>query len=193
MPYLFLLTLIAAYFYSQKSDAERLLNMKDKRLFDLEDIESENQGGKYTREYDLSFEKAADLTGVPFALIKAHSIRESSLNPKAFMDENPGKRADRVGWASRGLMQVLWWPKSERFKNYGYPDSALNNGEKLFEPDLSAIIGAKIMADNLRSCKGNLRDAINMYNTGKKEAVFKAPHGYVDKVLDYYNILIRKV
>lgn len=157
----------------------------------LRDVEPEKQGGNFKRTYDQSFKRASDKTGVPFALIKAHAIAESSLKPDAFLDESGG-RADRKGWASRGLMQILWWPGSERWKKYGYPDSSLGvDGGVMFDPDINTYIAARLIADNLKSVDNNIRDAINMYNTGKTEAQFKAPHGYVDKVLGYYNTLLK--
>lgn len=163
-----------------------------RRLFNLDDVEPHDQGGKFNQDFDLFFLDAADQTGAPFALIKAHAIQESSLNPRAFMDENPKGLETREGWASRGLMQVLWWPGSDRFKKYGFPDSSLDDGEGLFDAHINTLIGAKIIAENLRSCNGNLRDAVNMYNTGKKEAQFKAPGNYVDRVLKNYNTLLKK-
>lgn len=161
------------------------------RLFGLPDTTPENQGGTFKRTYDHYFLKAADSTGVPFALLKAHAIVESSLNPNAYLDESGG-RVDRPGWASRGLMQILWWPKSERWKKYGYPDSKLGaDGALMFDPTINTEIAAKLIRDNLNGCKGNVRDAINMYNTGKKESEFRAPHGYVDKVLGHYETLVK--
>ena len=156
----------------------------------LKDISPDEQGGSYKKDFDQSFVRASKKRGVPFALIKAHAIAESSLNPKAFRDESSG-RSDRVGWASRGLMQILWWPKSERWKKYGYPDSVLgSDGSVMFDPDTNTDIAAALIKDNLKACDGNLRDVVNMYNTGKKESQYQAPHGYVDKVLGYYNKII---
>lgn len=166
--------------------------LSSSRVFDLEDVSPENQGGNFKKDYDLVFEVIAEKRRVPFALLKAHAIQESSLNPKAFVNENPSGRSDRIGWASRGLMQVLWWPKSNRFEKYGYPDSVLNNGEELYKPYTNVDIAAQLIAENLKTVGGSLRDAINMYNTGKTESQFKAPNNYVDRVLKNYNILLRK-
>jgi len=189
MPFLFIGGLIAVLFFVQKStDKDDSMN----RIYDLEDIDPIDQGGGFKRDYDPQFETAADEHSVPFALIKAHAIAESSLNPRAFRDENPTKRIDREGWASRGLCQLLYWPGSARFAQYGYPASSLNNGEALFDPGVNTDIAAQLIKSNLVACNGNLRDAINMYNTGKKESVYKAPMGYVDKVLGYYNKLIKR-
>lgn len=157
----------------------------------LKDVSPENQGGTFKKTYDQSFKRASDKTGVPFALIKAHAIAESSLKADAYRDESGG-RADRKGWASRGLMQILWWPKSERWKKYGYPDSMLGvDGGVMFDPDVNTFLAASLIKDNLKATDNNVRDAINMYNTGKTEAQFKAPFNYVDKVLGYYNTLVK--
>lgn len=156
------------------------------KLYGLKDSTPETQGGDYKKAFDASYKRASDLTGVPFALIKAHAIRESSQNPNAFVDESNGQ-AKREGWASRGLMQILWWPRSNRFAEFGYPDEALgSDGSVMFQPDINTEIAAKLIAKNLKACDGNLRDAINMYNTGVKESVRVAPHNYVDDVLGYY-------
>lgn len=161
------------------------------KLYGLKDIEPKDQGGGFKQDSDSSFTRASNLTGVPFALIKAHAIAESSLKPSAFRDESGG-RAERAGWASRGLMQILWWPNSDRFKKYGYPDSVLGaDGGKMFEPDINTEIAAKLIRDNLNSVNGNLRDAINMYNTGKTEAQYKAPYDYVNKVISNYEKIVK--
>lgn len=162
-----------------------------RRLYNLPDVEPENQGGSFNRDYDFYFETSADDSGVPFALLKAHAIMESSLNPAAFRDENPKNRADRQGWASRGLMQILWWPGSERWKKYGFGDATLGvSGVRMFEPQVNLAIASKLIRDNLNACNGNLRDAINMYNSGKKESEYVAPYEYVDRVLKNYSTLI---
>ncbi len=192
MPFL-LIGLGILFFVSQTSDAGSVLNMS-KRLFNLDDVLPENQSGSFKTDYDIVFENAADKYGVPFALMKAHAIQESSLNPSAFMDENPQSKPDRDGWASRGLMQVLWWPGSGRFEQYGYSDSDLGfDGVRLFEPELNIDIAAQIIKSNLQSSKGNIRDAINMYNSGVKESVRPAPGNYTDKVYKNYLTLLGKV
>lgn len=168
-----------------------VFGMPKKRLFDMKDIEPSEQGGNYKRDYDLYFEAAADEFGVPFALLKAHAVIESSLNPNAFLDENPQKLKTRTGWASRGLMQILWWPNSNRFAKYGYADKDLGvDGVRMFEPNVNVRIAAQLMKDNLGATRGNLKDTINMYNTGVKYSQRIAPNGYVDKVLKVYTILI---
>lgn len=193
MPYLIFAGIAGLVFlFTQKASNGEETTVSE-RLYKLPDIEPENQGGSYKKDYDIYFETAADSNGVPFALLKAHAIAESSLNPNAFRDENPTKRADRQGWGSRGLMQILWWPNSERWKKYGYPDKDLGvDGIRMFEPYINIDIAAHLIADNLRACQGSVRDAINMYNTGKKEAQFQAPHNYVDKVLGYYKTISKQ-
>lgn len=189
MPFLFIGGIIILFFV-QKSTAK---DDSMTRIYSLEDIDPIDQGGGFKKDYDPQFETAADEQSIPFALIKAHAIAESSLNPRAFRDENPTKRIDREGWASRGLCQLLYWPGSDRFAQYGYPSSKLGNGDSLFDPGINIDIAAQLIKSNLVTCNGNLRDAINMYNTGKKESQYKAPLGYVDKVLGYYNKIIKKV
>lgn len=178
----------ALYFFNHKNNTEGEASFVTKGiLYGLKDIDPKDQKGGYKTEYDIYFEAARDEFGIPFALLKAQSITESSLNKNAFLNENPTNRADRQGWASRGLMQILWWPGSERWAKYGYPDKDLGvDGVRMFEPSINVRIAAQLIRDNLNSAKGNLRDTINMYNTGKTEAKFHAPNGYVDKVLKYY-------
>lgn len=178
------------------------LNKDKTRAYGLKDIEPSEQGASYKREYDIYFEAAADEFNVPFALLKAHAIQESSLKEGAFRDENPSKRTDRTGWASRGLMQLLWAPDKnnsevavgkklyDRFKKYGYSGDTIGNGDLLYRPDVNTRIAAQLISDNLKSSGGSIRDAINMYNAGVKESVRKAPENYVDKVLNYYNKIL---
>lgn len=163
------------------------------RLFSLPDIFPEEQGGSYKRDFDVIFEKHADRTGVPFGLLKAHAIRESSLNPRAFRDENPSKRQDRLGWASRGLMQLLAWPGTTRWAQFGFSKTATEKDlDALYDPDTNIKLAADLIKSNLNACAGNLRDAVNMYNAGVKESVRKAPDSYVDKVLGYYETIIKR-
>lgn len=164
--------------------------MRKKKLYDLPDVDPKDQKGTYKRDFDVEFLAASDQTGVPFALLKAHALMESSLKLDAFRDENPTGRADRKGWASRGLMQLLWWPGSERWAKYGYDAKRIGDGSILYQPSVNAYLGACLIRDNLKACGGNLRDSINMYNTGRKESVVKAPHDYVNRVLKFYETLI---
>lgn len=196
MPFLLIagVALLAIFFAEQSQAKGKVATMGlKKRMYGLDDISPEEQGGSFDRTYDDFFEEFADEYNVPFALLKAHAIQESSLNPNAFTDENPDGHADREGWASRGLMQVLWWPGSDRFAKYGHNDVSIQeDGSGLFDAHINIDIGAQIIRDNLTQVKGNLRDAINMYNTGKKESEFEAPKNYVDRVLKYYNQILGK-
>lgn len=149
----------------------------------IQDVSPENQSGPFDVSYDSYFKQASDTYGVAFALLKAHAIAESSLNPQASRTEPSGK-------ISYGLLQILWWTGSDRFKKYGYSADAIGDGSILFDPYVNCTIAAQLIADNYKACKGSLRDTINMYNTGVKESKRQAPGGYVDKVLGYYNKIL---
>lgn len=151
-------------------------------LSSLPDVAPENQGGNYNRNYDDVFYSVGQTYGVPFALLKAHAIKESSLNHRAFRQEPNGK-------ASYGLMQVLWWKNSSRFKAWGYSDDEIGDGSLLYDPEVNVAIACEIILDNYSRLK-NLRDSINAYNTGVKESVRVAPYDYVNKVLNYYSTII---
>lgn len=187
--------------YSQKTtdiviESENVMN----RAYGLKDISLSDQKGGYKKDYDIYFMAAADEFNVPFALLKAHAIKESSINANAFLDENPKKEASKEGWGSRGLMQLLWanvktsW-LYDRFSHLGYPGSVIasSKGEILFNPQVNTRLAADLISKNLKTCNGNLRDAINMYNTGKKESVSPASYQYVDKVMDYYSKILGTV
>lgn len=181
---------IAALFLVSQNAKGGNVPPEQKRLFGLPDVTPAEQGGTMKRDYDLFFAAAADEFGPPFTLLKAHAMMESSLNPRAFRDENPSKRTDRLGWASRGLMQTLFWPGSTRFEKYGFDSD--RSPDDLFDPQTNIEVAAQLVRDNLNACGGNIRDAINMYNTGKKEAQYAAPNNYVDRVLTFYETLIKK-
>lgn len=155
-------------------------------LQDLPDILPEDQGGNFKKDYDDVFFNVGSNYGVPFALLKAHAIKESSLSQSAFRQEPNGK-------ASYGLMQVLWWQNSNRFNAYGFSDDMIRDGSLLYVPEVNVSIACEIILDNYSRLK-NLRDAVNAYNTGVKESVRLAPYDYVDKVLGYYSTIIgRKI
>ena len=189
MPFLIIGGIIFIWGLAKAGDGG-LMEIKN-RLYDLPDIDPDLQGGNFKKDFDFVFEATADKWQVPFALLKAHAIKESSLNDKAFRDENPTKRKDRIGWVSRGLMQTLFWPGSTRFDKYGYTSEILSDGERLFNPTVNVDVAAQLIRENLKICRGNLRDAINMYNSGKKESVYKAPYNYVDDVIKNYEIIIK--
>lgn len=150
--------------------------------FNLADVAPADQGGSFSTQYDDAMMQASFEKSVPFALIKAHAIRESSLRASAYRLEPTGK-------ASYGLMQILWWQNSNRFAQFGFPDDVVRDGSPLYDPGINTKIGAAIIADNLNRL-GNLRDAINAYNTGVRESIREAPGNYVDDVLSYYETLV---
>lgn len=173
---------------SNTSEGNNLVVRTNK--WNLPDIDSTDQQGGYDTTYDESFEKASAQTGVPFALIKAHAIRESSLKPNVYHFDNSSE-------ASYGLMQVEWGTASSvanRLSKYGpYSADQLRDGSILYDPDTSAYLGACIIRDNLDWLKGNLRDAINAYNTGHAESGGEAPANYVNDVVTYYGKIIGEV
>ncbi len=165
---------------SEKSDGAKGAFTTNNGLWDIEPSE---QGGVYKIDYDGVFESARDKTGVPFALLKAHAVRESNLYANAFRQEPSGK-------ASYGLMQVLWWKNSGRFSKWGVSDDDIGDGTLLYQADINCEIGARIVADNLSRL--SLRDAINAYNTGVAESVRVAPGNYVNDVLKIYSTLVKR-
>lgn len=182
----------ALFLMSKKSGAASLgstpelpTHIAPDNKWNLPDILPEDQKGVYSREHDEAFAKAALKCSVPFALIKAHALRESALKQEAYRMEPDGR-------ASFGLMQILWWKNSNRFKRWGYDDDYVGDGTPLYEPEINAYIGAEIIKDNLRRFKGNLRDSINAYNTGVGEDEREAPKNYVDNVLKFYSTLVGK-
>lgn len=190
MPFLIIALAIGAfYFMSEKrADATSTPEWAPQNKMGLEDIPPPDQGGGYDQSNDYSFIQARDKWGVPFALLKATAIKESSLNPSAFRQEPNGR-------ASYGLMQLLWWEGSNRFKQFGLSaDEISRDMSVLYDPDRNVDVAAQLIMANWKACNGNLRDTINMYNTGVKESEREAPGGYVNKVLKYYgNIIGREV
>lgn len=170
------------------SDAVSSNNQPDPNfsLSNLPDTTPENQGGDFDTTYDSEMWDAHSKTGVPFALIKAHAIRESSLKSDAYHFDNSSEGG------SYGLMQVEYNYGDNRFSKYGYPDSAIGEfGDALKDPGVNCYIGACIIRDNLEWLK-NLRDAVNAYNTGVKEGKREAPANYVNDVLGYYSTISGK-
>ena len=151
------------------------------------DVLPENQGGSWDIQFDGSFQRSGQKNGVPFALLKAHAIRESALDPNAIRNEPA--TSSRPPSASYGLMQILWWKSSNRFARYGYSDDFIGDGSVLYNSEVNTDIAAHLIKENLNRF-GNLRDAINAYNTGVAESVRVAPNNYVDDVLSYYSTLV---
>ncbi len=174
--------------------------ISDQNTWGLPDIDSSNQGGDFDTTYDEAFEKASGATGVPFALIKAHAIRESSLDPNA-------SHQDSSTQSSYGLLQIEWSANMSsslfnRLSKYGSQYSGANiaaGASVINDPDTNAFLGACIIKDNLNWLTPNgkngmqgLRDAINAYNTGTTESKHPAPVNYVNDVLAYYSKIINQ-
>lgn len=163
------------------SPSESIPSTIGPNVMGMQDCSPTTQGGNFSTKYDDIFARVAFEMKVPYALLKAHAIRESSINASAYRQEPSGK-------ASYGLMQVLWWPSSQRFQRWGFDDDNMQGGELLYDPWTNCTISAHIMLDNWSSF-GTIRDMINAYNTGKSENAYEAPFNYVDDVLKYYNLL----
>jgi soluble lytic murein transglycosylase-like protein len=151
------------------------------------DVDPSQQGGSWDTSFDGSFQRSGQKNGVPFALLKSHAIRESALNPNAIRNEP--STSTRPPSASYGLMQILWWKSSNRFASYGYSDDFIADGSVLYNSEVNTDIAAHLIKENLNRF-GNLRDAINAYNTGVAESVRVAPGNYVDDVLNIYSTLV---
>lgn len=179
------LSLIAAagLILTKKPDASRA-PMSDgiRPLSSLPDCKPENQSGSYSRTFDEVYYFFSQRFGIPFCLIKAHAIRESLQDQRAYRQEPNGK-------ASYGLMQILWWKNSNRFKSWGYSDDAIGDGSLLYDAWVNVEIACQIIKDNFR-VHGNLRDAVNSYNTGRNEATRPAPGNYVNDVLKTYEKIL---
>lgn len=155
------------------------------KLLNLPDIDPDSQGGVYKRDFDDYFKRWSDETGVPFALLKAHAIRESSLKPNAFLADSRG--------GSYGLMQLSIGDSSaDRFAVYDWPKTRLGGFENLYDPDINIEIASKLIADNLKRFK-NVKDAINAYNTGVAYSTRVAPKNYTEDVLNYYSTLVKGI
>ena len=194
MPILFFIAVLGAIFaYEGLAGGVTQMGTNSQANFSnpwkLPNCDSSTAQDSFSKDYDENFEKAEAQTGVPFALIKAHAVRESSLNPNAYHYDNSSSGA------SYGLLQVEWnatGPNANRLIVYGSQFSAdqMQNGSALYDPDTNCYLGACIMRDNLNRFKGNIRDAINAYNTGVAESVRAAPDNYVNDVLKYYSEIV---
>lgn len=130
---------------------------------------------------DEIFQRWGNEYGVDWILLKAVSMKESSLNPNAV------NSADNE---SLGLMQVLCHPDgyggcTNRFNVDGWTEATR---EKLLMPDFNIRIGAQILAWNIQQY--GLPKAIAVYNkwnerTSPQEGPFDN-QAYVEKVLSNY-------
>lgn len=167
---------------AESGSADIVLPGPPSNIMGLPDCLPEHQHGVYRQDYDEAFEAACIEFKIPFGLLKAHAIRESALKSSAYRQEPNGK-------ASYGLMQILWWPQSNRFADWGYTDDQIGDGSLLYDPVVNTRVAAQLIADNWQTY-GNIRDTINAYNTGVSEARHVAPGNYVDDVLNYYSTLV---
>lgn len=180
-----LLITIAIFVSSKTGMGGTLTSEFRDTLLNLPDIEPDEQGGVYKRDFDSHFKRWSLATGVPFALIKAHAIRESSLKPGAYLSDRRG--------GSYGLMQLSWGPDVEpnRFAVFGWPASRIGTAETLYDNEVNVEIAAKLIADNLTRFK-NVKDAINAYNTGVAYTKRIAPHNYTEDVIKYYETIVKR-
>jgi len=76
-----------------------------------------------------------------------------------------------------GLSQV----NSYHFRPGGFLSKKNFTVEDALDPCLNVLMGSLILDDAVRMAKGNLGQALSIYNTGHKEYGFR--NGYVDRVL----------
>jgi soluble lytic murein transglycosylase-like protein len=175
------LGLLGVILMTQNNTNSNENSLSTSMLLNLPDVLSDNQGGSFKRDYDDYFSRYSSKYHVPFALLKAHAIRESSLNPSAFLADSRG--------GSYGLMQLSWGPGNDRFKIYGWSADQIGDGQPLYNNAVNIAIGAQLIADNLKQF-GNVKDAINAYNTGVAFSTREAPANYTQDVIKYYETLI---
>ncbi|MDH5188838.1 MAG: lytic transglycosylase domain-containing protein [Rhodospirillaceae bacterium] len=131
---------------------------------------------------DLLFQKHGGAFGIPWQLLKAVAMRESSLNPLALNEENDGEG----GQASRGLMQIL---TPNRLNIIGwsgaYPLGGVNT---LFDPDKNIYYGAQILKWNMETY--GLYRGIAIYNNwSQRNEPANGPFSnqyYVDGIINYF-------
>lgn len=91
-------------------------------------------------------------TGVARELLLATAAIESAFKPDAYREEK------RIKDASRGLMQTLL--RTARSVGFtGEPD-------ELFDPEISMLVGGKVLRENLLRCDFDMPAAVSMYNGG---------------------------
>lgn len=139
-------------------------------------------------DHDALFKKWGGYYGVDWRLIKAHAMRESSLDPAAFNAERP----DLVDDGSYGLMQVYCIVGAD-----GYCRNKLNvsgwpaRPEQLLDAEYNVMIGAQIIAANIRMY--GMPRAVAVYNSfDQHTAPLNGPfknQSYVDDVLEIYRDL----
>lgn len=173
------------YFYQNGSLAAGFtsIGMKSVDISSLADIDPSDDKSNYTHTYDSFFKAASDKSNIPYALMKAHALRESALNSGAYHFDNISRGA------SYGIMQVEYLKGRDMYSGYGYTDDQLVDGSPLYDLTINCDLASKIIRNNL-SRFPTLRDAINSYNTGKSEKDRPAPNNYVNDVLKYYSEIV---
>lgn len=117
------------------------------------------------RSFDDLFLAYGEQYKVNPVLLKAIALRESTLNPQAKNEEDPRD-------PSYGLMQISCMPdgqggcKAREFRIDGWPPP--NGKADLYEPAVSIRYAAEIMAANLAETRGNIWEAVAMYNSGTR-------------------------
>lgn len=127
---------------------------------------------------DELYQRHGDRHGVDWRLLKAVAIRESNEDPAA------------IGAAGeRGIMQVLCVPNATgtctaRLNLPGWPDTE----RQLLDPDRNISRGAEILAWNIHFARGDIRQALAMYNGGMSPP--PVSFSYAADVLAEYNRVI---
>ena len=134
------------------------------------------------QDLDSLFVKHGAVTGVPWQLLKAVAMRESSLNPDAINEEYDGPG----GVASRGIMQVLC---PQKLNVPGWKGREPEGGcNVLFDPDKGIHFGAHILKWNLETF--GFPRGVSVYNNySMRKAPLHGPfsnQGYVDAILRYF-------
>lgn len=131
---------------------------------------------------DALFQKYAGQTGVPWQLLKAIAMAESSLNPDAINEEGDGVG----GRASRGLMQIL---APQRLNVNGWTGDGPTGGvESLFDPDVNIHIGSQIIRWNMETY-GFYRGIAIYNNWSQRHQSAAGPFSnqyYVDRIVGYF-------
>lgn len=145
--------------------------------------ESAQAGDKGGGGLDDIFKKYGARYGVDWRLLKAHAVVESSLNPAAINPADP----------SYGVMQVLCKPGqngvcANRFDVQGW---AGMTRDRLLDPDVNVMIGAQIVAWNVRNF--GMPKAVAVFNRWDQRIAHPfgpfANQRYVDRVLTEYRRL----
>lgn len=138
-------------------------------------------GGKF----DALYKKWGGVYGVDWRLIKAHALRESAENPRAFNPERPDLPND--GSYGIGQIYCVVGPDgrcSNRLSVDGWPPHASD----LYDADKNIHFMAQIIAANTRAY--GMPRAVAVYNSfDQHRRPLNGPfknQGYVDDVLRYY-------